>query len=315
MSEFGEPVSYQIALYRELREAARDFFSGLWHDLPVQVRINPLLVGSTGTGKTFLVRRLADELNLPLFTATAGDWVLLCATARGAPPTLPRLYKFVEDSPQGGILFLDEFEKLGQGGEAGTTDWRKFCQLEIFSVLDRRIIDGVLQDDLGPRFSLTAEKLGSQFRQSILVICAGAWQSLWDSAEPIGFATSPDETRPPSHGDLALKLRLELLNRCSAPLLLRPMITKDYESVFEEILTNLPKNLQAAMQRPTKEEVQEAVRSKKGFRFFEERLALAVRAMRLAQEPRTLAGEEAFENVDRVLEQPCIQFPPEPGSF
>jgi len=204
MREFGEPVSYQLELYRELREAARDFFCDVWHDLSVRVRINPLIIGSTGTGKTFLVRRLAEELNLPLFIATAGDWVLLCATARGAPPTLPRLYKFVEDSPQGGILFLDEFEKLGQGGEAGTTDWRKFCQLEIFSVLDRRIIDGVLQDDSGPKFSLTAEKLGTRFQRSILVICAGAWQSLWDSTEAIGFAACPDETRLPSHSNLAL---------------------------------------------------------------------------------------------------------------
>lgn len=85
-----EPVGYQRAVYKELIQSARDYFDGRWHDLPLKSRINPLLVGSSGGGKTFLVEKLARELGLPLFTTTVADWILLCASHRGSPPTLTR---------------------------------------------------------------------------------------------------------------------------------------------------------------------------------------------------------------------------------
>jgi len=85
------------------------------------------------------------------------------------------------------------------------------------------------------------------------------------------------------------------------------MTTKDYESVFEEVSSSLPKNLRAVMQRPTKEQVHEAVRSKKGFRFFEERLARAVRTLRLVQEAKTPGNEPRIEYPDGVAEQSGIR--------
>ena len=96
MSKWSGLVGSQREVYAELVECAHDFFFGCWDALPIQPRIAPLICGSTGVGKTFLVRKLASELNMPLFEESVGDWILLGCTRRGAPPTLPRLYKFID---------------------------------------------------------------------------------------------------------------------------------------------------------------------------------------------------------------------------
>ena len=68
-----EPVGYQRQVYTELVECARDYFYGSWDALPIKPRIAPLICGSTGVGKTFLVRTLAAELGMPLFEESVGD--------------------------------------------------------------------------------------------------------------------------------------------------------------------------------------------------------------------------------------------------
>jgi hypothetical protein len=279
----GQPVGCQRAVYAELLECARDYFFGDWHDLPIKVRINPLLVGSTGSGKTFLINRLAADLGLPVFTATAGDWILLCAHMRGAPPTLPLLYQFIERHSQA-IIFLDEIEKLGRWDNE-TSDWGRCCQLEIFSILDRKVIPGVLEESSGPRFSLSAEQLAERLEHSTFIVSAGAWQQLWETKRnPVGFKDLGDTIEVPSHAKLAASLRLEILNRISGtPLMLPPLSANDYHSVFEEIFRGLPANIRKIVQQPTEAQIQEAVRSNKGFRFFEELLAVAVRSRRQGQ--------------------------------
>ena len=305
MKRFPEPVGYQLSVYEELRQSALDFFAGGWHGLPIQPRNNPLLIASTGSGKTFLVNRLAEELGLPSFSATVGDWILLGASSRAAPPTLPTLYRFIHDHSRG-IVFLDEFEKMGRGDD-GVSDWRKFCQLEIHSVLDRKILCGVLADESAPKFSLSAEELSERFRHSIYIIAAGAWQPLWQSApHPIGFGEFPNESHLPDHAQLGEILSLEILNRCNEPLILPPMNEKDYHSVFAEVFSRLPANLRAVMQQPTENQIQEAVRNNKAFRFFEELVSRAVRALRLAEEAKTPASEQTVEETDRVAQQSCI---------
>ena len=283
MSKFIAPIGYQRNVYMELMESARDYFHGSWSLLPINVRIAPLIVGSTGTGKTFLVRRLAAELKLPLFVQSAGDWILSGCQNRGAPPTLPRLYEFI-DRHERGVIFVDEVEKLGDAD--GATDWRRFLQLEIFSVLDRQISSGVLEVDELPKFKLDAENLAERFKRGFLIVAAGAWQSLWTrNGESIGFSQDSPVTFLPDHKRLAATLRLEILNRFSSRTLLMPPLTaEDYREAFLEIIERVPVDVREVLPMPSEAAIREAVASQKGFRFFEEQMAEAIRSMRIAKE-------------------------------
>jgi hypothetical protein len=295
----GEPVAHQLPVYRELLESAHDFFDGEWQALPVKVRIMPLLVGSTGGGKTFLVHRLAEELGIPLFKASITDWILIGASNRGAPPTVPRIYRFIDEHPRG-IIFVDEAEKLGD--EFMASDWRRFLALEVFGILDRAISPGVFDDAEGPKYLLTAEELQRRFRHSFFLVAAGAWQSLWSEiGRSVGFNVTHGRTAPPTHKDLAATLRLEVLNRFSSRvLLLPPFSAKDYRQIFSEVVTRLPPDIRSVLPEPDDGVIDEAVRSQKGFRFFEEIVATAIRSRRILKAVNKSAAEQQHANEDRI---------------
>ncbi len=295
MSGFRTPVGYQARVYDELRQVACDFYSPHWHDLPVRVRIAPLLVGSTGSGKTFLVEHLARDLGLPLFYTSVAEWVLICSSNRGAPPPLPLLYRFI-DRNERGIVLIDEIEKLGS--EDGASDWRKFVQLEIFSALDHRVLAGVLEDDDGRPYALTYDKLSERFSRSMFVTACGAWQNLWNAKnQSIGFTHSEPGSTLPTHSALAATLRLEVLNRCSTPLLLPPLTSGEYRTTFEELRQRLPDAIKAVLPRPSDKQFENAAQQKKGFRFYEELLSGAVRTLRIADEQAMHSPQASGEAV------------------
>lgn len=283
MSATIEPIGYQRRVYQELLECARDYFDGVWDALPINVRILPLICGSTGVGKTFLVQRLAAELGMPLFSESVGDWILLGCNHRGAPPTLPRLYQFI-DRNERGVIFFDEVEKLGDAD--GATDWRRFLQLELFGALDRSISAGVLEADEMPKFKLDTEDLAERFRRGFLIVGAGAWQSLWTcNRVPIGFTEERGEIFLPRHEQLAATLRLEILNRFSGRILLMPpLIAEDYRIAFAEIVNRVPADVREFLNTPSEDAIREAVATQKGFRFFEELMAQAIRLMRMTRQ-------------------------------
>ena len=217
--------------------------------------------------------------------------ILLGCSHRGAPPTLPRLYQFIARNERG-IIFFDEIEKLG--GDIGATDWRRFLQLELFGVLDRRICRGVLDDDEAPKFLLNAEELIERFKRGFMVVGAGAWQTLWKrNAVPIGFGDDCPVTSSPSHAQLAATLRLEILNRFSSHVLLMPPLTADdYHAVFAQIIERVPGDVREVLKVPNEDVIREAVATQRGFRFFEELLAAAIRARRISKEKCTPVGEQ-----------------------
>lgn len=283
MISLAEPVGPQLAVYRELLELAQDYFAGDWHNLALQPRIIPLICGASGGGKTFLVRRLADELGIPLFKISVGDWILVGASHRAAPPTVPRFYKFIDENARG-ICFIDEVEKLG--GEFMESDWRRFLKLEVFAILDRALNRGVLEEPDGPRYVLSVDELEERFRRSFFLIAAGAWQSLWsNSGRSVGFNATTDGIPSPTHKQLAEALPLEVLNRFSSRVLLMPPFSADdYRRSLAQLILRLPIDLRAALQNLGEGVIAEAVRSQRGFRFFEELVAGGIRARRISKE-------------------------------
>lgn len=295
MNVIGQPVTYQRAVYDELREIAADFFDYDWSSLPIAPRTNVLLVGSTGGGKTFLCRRLAAELGLPFLDVEYANWVVTGAGTRGGMHTLRLAYAFVQRHPRG-IVVLDEVDKIGTDQEA--SDWTRSVHLEAFSLLDKRILPGVIEgtDPEGvPRFRLTAEEIQARLLRGHLIVGAGAWQHLWRKTPLAGFGRSEDRTlEMPTYRELTQTIRPEILNRFNGKLLFLPPLSRlDYQSLVEETLRCLPENFRPLISEAALATVDQAVEMQKGFRWVEELVAQAIRIVRTSAPKKTVLQEVA----------------------
>ena len=288
MSVSGKPVNCQRAVYNELREIAADFFDYDWSSLPIVPRTNVLLVGSTGGGKTFLCRRLAADLGLPLLDAEYANWVVTGAGARGGMHTLRLIYTFVQRHARG-IIVLDEADKIGTDQ---ASDWTRSVHLEIFALLDKRILSGVIEggdpNENSPRFRMTGEEIQARLLRGHLVIGAGAWQHLWRRVPSAGFA-QVNASQLPTYKELVEVIRPEILNRFNSKVLFLPPLSRlDYQCLLEEALHSLPENFRPVIRQAALTTIDQAVETQKGFRWLEELVAEAIRVVRPSTPKKTL---------------------------
>ena len=296
MKVICKPANYQRAVYDELREIAADFFDFDWPRLPVVPRTNVLLVGSTGGGKTFLCRRLADDLGLPLLDTQYASWVVTGAGSRGGAHTLRLVYTFVEQHERG-LIILDEVDKLGS--DEATSDWTRSVHLEVFALMDKRVISGIIEgsdpNDATPRFRMTAEEIQQRLLRGHLFIGAGAWQHLWRRLPPVGFAEVDEPaSQLPTYKELVELIRPEILNRFHSKVLFLPPLSRlDYQSLVEETLPSLPENFRPIMREAALGTLDQAVEMQKGFRWIEELVGTAIRVLRPSASKSRLTREIA----------------------
>jgi SpoVK/Ycf46/Vps4 family AAA+-type ATPase len=295
MNVSGKPVSYQRPVYDELREIAADFYDYDWSSLPIAPRTNVLVVGSTGGGKTFLCRRLAAELGLPLLDVEYANWVVTGAGTRGGMHTLRLIYTFVQRYARG-IIALDEVDKIGTDQ---ASDWTRSVHLEVFALLDKRVLSGVIEggdlNENSPRFRMTGEEIQARLLRGHLVIGAGAWQHLWRRVPSAGFAEVDEPaSQLPTYKELVELMRPEILNRFNSKVLFLPPLSRlDYQSLVEETLRSLPENFRPIMREAALATVDQALEMQKGFRWIEELVGQAIRVLRPAASKNTLTQETA----------------------
>lgn len=198
MNTTSTPAGYQAEVYKELRDLAADFYDYDWTTLPVTPRMNVLICGATGCGKTYLCHHLAEQLALPIIDLEYSNWVVTGASVRGALQTLRLLYRHIEQHERG-IIALDELDKIGASD--ATSDWTRSVHLELFSILDRRILPGIVEGidaDDDRLFVVTPAELERRLRTNYLILGAGAWQHLWNKPPTVGFRSKApaDDDRP-----------------------------------------------------------------------------------------------------------------------
>lgn len=295
MNITGRPANYQRAVYDELREIAADFYDYDWSSLPIAPRTNVLLVGSTGGGKTFLCRRLASDLGLPLLDLEYANWVVTGAGTRGGMHTLRLIYTFVQRHARG-IIVLDEVDKIGTDQ---ASDWTRSVHLEVFALLDKRVLSGVIEgsdpNENSPRFRLTGEEIQARLLRGHLVIGAGAWQHLWRRIPSAGFAEVNESALGlPTYSQIVETIRPEILNRFNSNVLFLPPLSRlDYQTLLEESLPRLPENFRPVMREAALATLDQAVEMQKGFRWIEELVGQAIRVLRPAAPKKTLTREIA----------------------
>jgi hypothetical protein len=278
------PARYQLRTYNELRELAADYFDYNWQSLPITPRTNVLICAASGTGKTFLSEMLARELRLPLLRLEFANWIVVGARSRGALQTLQLLYRFIDRYPKG-IIAIDEIDKLGTDS---TSEWTRAVHCELFSVLDRRILPGIIEgaeqsDDSTP-FAFRPEDIALKFAREFLVIGSGAWQDTWRGPIVSGFSSTSECNVTPTYAELLQSIRPEIRNRFRSEILyLGPLTRADYESLIEEAVDRLPAEFAPLMRKAAAISLDEALETQKGYRWIEELVTAAIRILRVSK--------------------------------
>lgn len=224
----------------------------------LEPRLNPLVVGPSGIGKSRLIRALAeDQLEMPLLRVTPSSW-MLCG-AKDQVSTLSRIHEFVATEDVG-IIHIDEADKFYA---QSTGDWPRYVRGEAFDLLDRTI---VATHPSVPWTEFTIEKL----RRNFMIIGTGTWQTLWD--QPVKHALGFGSAQNSEQRDVAREIResdqvpAELARRFNSDLILiGPATEEDYRDAAAEFGL-----IKLALKLNVKLDFAKAAEQGLGARFFEQ---------------------------------------------
>lgn len=250
----------------------------------MKIRKNFLVIGPTGTGKTYLSNVVAREMQVPFLSVSIGDWAILNSGSRGCSYTWSNIVEFLKKSikHEGAIIFVDELDKCYHD-----TNWNAFLRAEVFSLCDGKIPHGLEDldddssdddedvdecDDVKTKESCR-EELETFIRNHVVIIGGAAFQDLWEkySTTSMGFNLEPPVSEAPGIHQLARYLPRELVNRFSAELFVLPQLAKnDYRQMIIHMASGISETWRQRFVEIGLAGLDLAVKYQKGVRYAEE---------------------------------------------
>lgn len=242
----------------------------------LKLRTNFLILGPTGTGKTFLAKEIAREMQVPFLSVAVSDWIILGSNTRSGSITWPTIVKFIKRNKhkKGAIIFIDELDKCYHD-----SNWNSFLRSEIFSLCDSRTPLGLNDTDDDQYEYTDIESVESFLAHNTMIIGGAAFQGIWEeqSAPTLGFNPQPIPPTPPQLHDLARHLPRELINRFSSEIFILPTLSKDdYRTMIQTMAEHLSDTWRKGFLELGMSRLDQAVRDKKGARYPEEILLAAI---------------------------------------
>ncbi len=283
----------QQSLIDELLPTARIATNGIRADMPFPPRTHSLIVGPSGSGKSFLASSVGTRLGLPTMIINVSSWVVL--SAKNEPWTFTSICQWLDSSPNGGVIVLDEIDKL-----TGTGDWCAASLLEAMSLLDGFIPqatklpvdnDNILSWDIpapDPPITVGREVLEKRLRERVFIVGCGAWQHAWRrNSRQIGFPAATTPVEPPSREQLLHSMEPELRQRFRNKVCwLQPMNRSDYQTVSDRIMKNIKNpETRRAWYDLADAAIEQALADGLGMRIFEELMLAALLQTPQPREP------------------------------
>lgn len=277
----GLILAHQQAAFDELVATAKVCFSFDRDSAPVKLRTSTMIIGPTGSGKTWIAEAVAKEMAVDYFHASVSDWILMGSAARGGAVTLSRISTFLRSckNKPGAVIMIDEIEKLGGGsgtdgsGFTGSNVWTNFLRLEAYQLLDLRLPNNLIESDSDMVSPMAIAEATEVLRTKTLILAGGAFQDFWDnrSRVPIGFGSSPAAPDYPDLADLGNWLPKELVNRFRSRIVtIQPLQEVDYHQMLEQTASEVSPTLRQTFIQLGRVRIAEACRLQQGPRFLEE---------------------------------------------
>ena len=141
---------------------------------------NILMIGPTGSGKTYLVKTLAKILGVPLTIADATTLTEAGFVGEDVESVISKLYKASggdKDKTECGIVFVDEIDKIAKHADERTRDIRgESVQQAMLKLLEGSEVE--ITENGGPKNGLSP--IITIDTSNILFICGGAFSGLDD---------------------------------------------------------------------------------------------------------------------------------------
>lgn len=218
-------------------------------DVEIQ-KSNVLMIGPTGSGKTYLVQTLAKIIGVPFATADATSMTEAGYVGGDVEDILSRLLANADgdiDMAEKGIVYIDEIDKLSKDPSASARQKDVSgggVQQALLKLLEGSVVEVPVRSEK-PSFMPGSAAKAQIDTSNILFICGGAFEGLMESIQkpesrPIGFGKK-EEVRSSSRietSDLVkYGLMPEFIGRLPVVTVLNPLDKK----AMINILTK-PKN-------------------------------------------------------------------------
>lgn len=209
--------------------------SDLDMDLIAKLKENILIYGSTGTGKTEILKRISKLYNIPLVIEDATSLSETGYQGRNITDMLEDLYLAADndiDLAEKGILVIDEFDKLAEKSEDNNSHVSRLgVQRSLLKLLD------------GSLFYFDDKKFDTS---KLTVVALGAFTGIIDDKKlnknTIGFGNNiirekvncDDYSKVSSNDFINYGIMRELIGRFSKTIAMNPLTKEDIIKILKE---------------------------------------------------------------------------------
>ena len=231
----------------------------IWRDSGFKKKLdktNCILIGPTGSGKTFMVKQLADYLKVPCFVADANSLTAAGYVGKDAESIVEGLINVSNenyDAAATGIIFIDEFDKIAKrkgGGQKQKDVGGESVQQALLKIIEGTVMEFERNTGLAKvKFSIDTS--------NILVIVGGAFVGLEEIIEkrmnikrstPIGF-TGSEQIEVPDKDEILKYAKSEdleefgfipeILGRLPLVATLKRLSVNDLKNILSKVENNL----------------------------------------------------------------------------